>query len=157
MHNSRLKRTGTTDPSKIAVMRTLPLSDRVQGRYRVDEDSGCWVWTDAVNDRGYGQLGYRGKIVYAHRVSYEAAKGPIPAAMDLDHLCRVPRCINPDHLEAVNHAENIRRGVSPVAENARKTHCVHGHLLSGDNIRWRKHGWRNCKTCDRQRSKERRR
>ena len=48
--------------------------------------------------------------VYAHRASYELAKGPIPDGMHLDHLCRVTCCINPDHLEPVTNRENARRG-----------------------------------------------
>lgn len=71
-----------------------------------DPNSGCWLWAGADNGVGYGK--FRGK--YAHRVSYEAAKGPIPDGMHLDHLCRIRCCVNPDHLEPVTNAENARRG-----------------------------------------------
>lgn len=48
---------------------------------------------------------------YAHRLAYERAFGPIPTGMQIDHLCRVRECVNPDHLEVVSHTENVRRGI----------------------------------------------
>ena len=50
-------------------------------------------------------------MVYAHRALYENVNGPVPYGLQLDHLCRVPSCVNPDHLEPVTPAENCRRGV----------------------------------------------
>jgi HNH endonuclease len=54
--------------------------------------------------------------------------------MTLDHLCRNPKCVNPEHLQIVTNKENILRGVSFTAENASKTHCVRGHELTPDNL-----------------------
>lgn len=71
-----------------------------------EPNSGCWLWDGADNGSGYGK--FRGR--YAHRVSFEMHKGPIPQGMHLDHLCRVPCCVNPSHLEPVTNAENARRG-----------------------------------------------
>lgn len=81
-------------------------------------ENGCWEWTATVNVNGYGstQLGGRkGKRVYAHRLSYEAYKGSIPEGLDLDHLCRNRKCVNPDHLEAVSRKINAHRGDGPRA------------------------------------------
>lgn len=78
------------------------------------EDRGyttpCWVWQRATGKLGYGN-GYRGgKQRNMHRWYYEQAKGAIPPGLQLDHLCRVRPCVNPDHLEPVTNRENCHRG-----------------------------------------------
>jgi hypothetical protein len=69
-------------------------------------ETPCWVWVLTLNENGYGHAG--GK---AHRRYYERLVGPIPAGLELDHLCNVRACVNPDHLEPVTHADNIRRAI----------------------------------------------
>ena len=69
----------------------------------------CWEWTGS-NDRGYGMFRLDGRTVRAHRWAWETLVGPIPRGLHLDHLCRNPPCVNPDHLEPVTQPENIRRG-----------------------------------------------
>lgn len=115
----------------------------------VQKTDGCWLWTGGTNGK-YGQTSVSpgdGSTlhIYAHRLSYEMSVGPIPEGLTIDHLCRVPLCIRPDHLEAVTARENNLRGTSFAAQNARKTHCPHGHLLDG----LRGNGRRYCKTCAR--------
>ena len=88
----------------------------------------------------------------AHRVAYEALIGPIPKGLCLDHLCRVRYCVNPAHLEPVTVRENVLRGISPPAVNARKRLCKNGHALSGRNLYLKtRYGWpgRECRTCKR--------
>jgi HNH endonuclease len=72
----------------------------------------CWIWTAGVDGHGYGQFGLKKstKAVRAHRYSFEAIVGPIDAGLDLDHLCRVPLCVNPAHLEPVPRVTNVNRG-----------------------------------------------
>lgn len=83
----------------------------------------CWLWTGPMfTVSGYGQLGYGGAPLYAHRVSYEVNVGPIPEGLVIDHTCHNAdpdcpggvcihhRCVNPAHLEAVTSDENVRRG-----------------------------------------------
>lgn len=98
------------------------------------DGSGCWVWQRARSGSGYGQIrDGRGHQRGVHRLAYELVKGPIPEGLTIDHLCRVRLCINPDHLEAVTHRENVMRGIGPTAINARKTHCAQGHIYSAAN------------------------
>lgn len=98
---------------------------RSEYRYEV-EDRGfstpCWVWKGSIDKRGYGRLRYKGEQHKTHRFFYEYEFGSIPEGLELDHLCRVKACCRPDHLEAVTHLENVRRGAKPKlnAEKARQ-------------------------------------
>jgi hypothetical protein len=77
--------------------------------WTVDPDTGCWLW-DGSFLGGYGRAFANGRHVMAHVWVYEQVKGPVPEGTELDHLCRFHRCVNPDHLEPVSHAVNMRRG-----------------------------------------------
>lgn len=120
----------------------------------VPDDNGCWIWRGSMDSRGYGRVaaGRRGHHFIAHRWVYEQHRGPIPDGLELDHLCRVKRCVNPDHLEPVTHRENMRRGAGWAGENARKTHCKRGHEFTPENIYWNSGGTRSCQKCIRIRS-----
>ncbi len=105
MHYYRWRRHG--DPQTVL----KPQGD-TEARFwvRVQKAAGCWLWTGDLNDRGYPTFALlHDRTVYAHRYAYELLVGPIPEGLTLDHLCRVPACVNPDHLEPVTKAENIRR------------------------------------------------
>lgn len=132
-------------------MKRENILDRFMRHVSPDPDSGCWLWTGSLN-AGYGQFSIRinGKPTsrVAHRFYYEAINGAVPKELQLDHLCRVRRCVNPAHLEPVTPRENTLRSDAVTAENAFKTHCLNGHPLSGDNLRVHK-GWRLCKRCHR--------
>jgi len=109
---------------------------------------GCWIFTGATT-RGYGSIqGADGKTQRAHRLAYEIFIGPVPPGLHIDHLCRVRRCVNPAHLEAVPQRVNTLRGVSFSAENAVKTHCVNGHEFTPENTYHRSPTHRQCRTCN---------
>ena len=109
-----------------------------------EPNSGCWLWTANISGAGYGKYKAERRSCLAHRTAYELVKGPIPTGLQIDHLCRVRCCINPDHLEAVTISVNQRRGLSPakireqhkaVAMRQRaKTHCPHGHEYTPENL-----------------------
>lgn len=124
----------------------LPL--RFQQKF-VDHASGCWLWTACLTKNGYGRFSWDGKVRLAHRVAYELLVGPIPEGLEIDHLCRVRHCVNPDHLEPVTRRENIHRGFGITAVHARKTHCPKGHEYTEDNLLLSAldRGNRVCKTC----------
>ena len=108
---------------------------RITARIRTTE-AGCWIWQGAQSN-GYGQIGLGGRLVYVHRAIYEATHGvSLPgktSRLTIDHLCRRTLCCNPTHLELVPNRENTRRGISPAAENAKKTSCLRGHSFSATN------------------------
>lgn len=100
----------------------------------------CWRWRGALA-KGYGRYWQAGAVRQAHVFAYEQCVGPITEGAELDHLCRVRSCVNPRHVEPVEHRENILRGESPPAQQARRTHCRNGHLLAASS------GQRRCPTC----------
>ena len=118
---------------------------------KVEKTATCWLWTASVDHAGYGQFGVHPRKVGAHRYAYQALVGPIPEGLELDHLCRVRRCVNPAHLEPVTHAVNMQRGDSFSSRKARQTHCIHGHEFTPENTRRTKRGTRECKACKRER------
>jgi hypothetical protein len=111
--------------------RTLPEIDIDLFHTKYRAVKGCWVWEGSKYNNGYGKFGRRGYM--AHRISYELSKGKVPDNMFLDHLCRNRLCVKPAHLEPVSLVENVMRGESIFAKNARKTHCKHGHEFTAEN------------------------
>ena len=120
-------------------------------------EDDCWTWTAYVGGRGYGLFQVSSHKGAAHRWAYEDAHGMIPEGLEVDHLCRNRRCVNPAHLEPVTNRINVLRGIGPTALNARKTHCPQGHPYSGENLKIRPAGERQCRICKRATDEKRRR
>lgn len=108
--------------------------------------AGCWQWIGAKQPTGYGTLWNGSRPEQAHRISYRHYRGDIPAGFDIDHLCRNRGCVNPDHLRAVPHRENMRVSDTVMGRNAAKLFCKRGHAFEGDNLRIIK-GTRQCRAC----------
>lgn len=127
----------------------IPAPERFWPKVRKTET--CWLWEASTDASGYGQfrvLPRPAGPTKAHRFAYEQIVGPIPDGLELDHLCRVRNCVNPDHLEPVPGAVNTLRGYGAPAKNARKTHCIRGHELPDEpNV---KGVWRRCNACRRE-------
>lgn len=112
------------------------LTERFHAKFKVNTESGCWEWTASRTTKGYGMIGSGAperRLLAAHRVAYEIYVGPIASGLQVDHLCRVRHCVNPDHLEPVTAQENVRRGLGPAGINAAKTHCPQGHEYTAEN------------------------
>lgn len=112
--------------------------------------SGCWKWTDSLGTAGYGQFSWNSRMMGAHKFAYEHLVAAVPAGLHLDHLCRNRWCVNPAHLQPVSSRENVLRGVGIAAQNARKTHCKHGHQFTPENTRVVIE--RSCRACDSRRA-----
>lgn len=118
------------------------------------DDSGCLLWTGWRRRDGYGVLGLEWQYRRAHRVYFEHVNGPIPPGMDLDHLCRVRNCVNPEHLRIATRRENVLApgSLSVAKAHSEKIACPKGHPYSGRDNR----GGRVCHACDSERHRSRR-
>ena len=129
----------------------VPVAERLERLSIPEPNSGCWLWTGFLHKSGYGRIAVSHSISrFAHRVSYETFKCEIPDGLELDHLCRVRCCINPDHLEPVTHQINALRGETGevmAALNRDKTHCPQGHEYTPENTYIPRRGGRNCRRC----------
>ena len=96
------------------------LMQRVERNTEKVPFSGCWLWVNGLTNKGYARASFNGETSYVHRWTYQYYKGQIPKKLSLDHLCRVPSCVNPSHLEPVTHRINVLRGIGPTAKNAQK-------------------------------------
>src|SRR6266702_1856340 len=114
----------------------------------------CWIATRKPNKAGYVYVVVDGKSLRAHRYVWEQMRGPIPEGMELDHLCRENRRVNPQHVEPVTHGENCRRGTRGRNQRS-KNHCPYGHEYTDANT-YRDSKGRQCRACRTRRDIERR-
>lgn len=154
-HYQRWRKHG--DPERVEIISSrggFTRDDRVsQGCVKVA--SGCWEWQGNTDEDGYGQVFWEGKSYRAHRFSYETYVGPIPDGLVLDHLCRNHGCVNPEHVEPVTQRVNVMRGEGIAQANAVKTRCINGHEFTAENTNITPQGWRDCRTCSREKMRRR--
>lgn len=133
------------------------LQTRISSRVVVN-DSGCWEWQGMLDRYGYGRaylpvsvMRRKAKIIEAHRLSYLLYVGDIPSGLQIDHLCRNKKCVNPQHLEPVTAKENNRRttGIRKsvrARSDAKDYFCKRGHLMTVDTT-YKNGNGRSCKAC----------
>lgn len=118
----------------------LPL--RFWNKVIPEPNGGCWLWIGCLQSADYGQMNVDNQRVYTHRLAYETLVAPIPEGLFIDHLCRVPPCCNPAHLEPVTPQTNTARGLG-----AAGTHCPRGHAYQGNEYIRPDTGRRQCHEC----------
>lgn len=152
-HYQRLMKTGSTAPPVGSTLRGRLLSNLVVdlNAPRLIDNSACWLWTRYRDEDGYGHIARNGRAPGVHIVAWELFRGPVPDGLELDHLCRVRHCANPDHLEPVTRAENVGR--TPLhafaLANAAKDKCDSGHEFTEANTYTKRNGSRECRACRR--------
>ena len=114
---------------------------------KVDVTEGCWNWQSSTTSEGYGRFSVGGRDVSAARWFYELNYGPIAEGMLLRRTCENRRCVRLDHLEPCSRVDHAGISKGPISENARKTECIRGHALKGDNLYVDPNGSRKCIQC----------
>ena len=144
---------------RLARLRAVARERAVERFWRqVDRSQDCWLWRGRQDSRGYGKNWIMGESL-AHRVAYRLVVGDVPAGLEIDHLCRTPLCVRPEHLEPVTHRVNVQRGMAAAVTGARgraMTACKRGHPFDTANTRWGRGGHgqpagrRHCRRCARE-------
>lgn len=88
---------------------TETLVNRILSAKYVDEN-GCWIWTRAIDQKGYGRIVIQKQQLGAYVASWRVHNGGVnvPQGLCVMHTCDNSKCINPDHLKLGTHEENMR-------------------------------------------------
>lgn len=112
------------------MIRVENIEEKFHESYSINTVDGCWIWQKSNNYR-YGQISINGKLVYAHRYSWELKNGPIPKGMYVCHHCDVTLCVNPDHLFIGTAKDNVQDAIRKgrMINNAKKMWKTRHHNL----------------------------
>lgn len=125
------------------------IEERISEKFQINYETGCWEWTGALDIGGYGQISVDNRCKLAHRISWNVFKGAIPNGLQIDHLCRNRKCVNPDHLRVTTRKDNILCSNGITARQVRQTHCKRGHEFTKENTYIDTKEGRNCIECKR--------
>jgi len=136
-------------------------SRRFWAKVNKEADNGCWEWTAATSNKGYGQFGVNKIAKSTHRISYIIHKGEIPGGLMICHTCNNPPCINPNHVYAGTSSDNMKQSVREMRHfEQSKTHCKNGHEFNQENTFLRDRKGRGitrvCRSCKRDAERKRR-
>lgn len=158
MHYQRWKKYG--DPNVIKPTR-VPGDPWVRfWKYvKIDQVTGCWLWTGAKFQLGYGAFRVNNMQWRVHVWTWEQTNGERPRypkghrlegrVYPLDHfVCSTRHCANPRHVRPVTDRENVLRSNSIQALNLAKTHCIRGHEFNDENTGRDGRGNRYCRRCE---------
>jgi len=120
----------------------------------VEKTDTCWLWKGKIDD-GYGRFWIIDKLYLTHRLIYAVLKNKLQNNSQIDHLCKIRNCCNPEHLEEVTGRENTRRGLAK-KYNTDPSKCPYGHVYD-HKIPGKAEGsvYMVCKTCQKKRSMSR--
>lgn len=125
----------------------MPITAEARFRsYCITDENGCWLWQGALSHNGYAdRISVEGKRMRPTHYALALAGRPVPDGLEIDHLCMIPSCVNPDHLEAVTRSENERR------KHAARPTCRNGHPKD-ESPRYTGRGRDECQVCRREAS-----
>lgn len=84
--------------------KSLSIEERFEKR--VVRQDGCWAWSGYQDVFGYSTFTFGKRTIFAHRFAWEQIHGPVPEKLELDHICRLRSCVNPDHLRPITRKQN---------------------------------------------------
>jgi hypothetical protein len=96
---------------------------RIWSRVVVNPVTGCWLWSGAKHESGYGRMKIGRKLRPVHRVVYEACFG-VSLSRDIFvcHRCDTPPCVNPLHLfpgsALINNRDSVQKNRNAHGEKA---------------------------------------
>lgn len=101
---------------------------------RVDKSGGCWIWKGHKTRLGYGGFSLRGKWISAHRLSFLLHGGIFTQENQcVLHSCNDRACVNPAHLRAGSHLDNMR-DLMKSGNHKAPSGAQHGTRLHPDRV-----------------------